>query len=94
MGIVLRAVCFLAATGAIWTGDAWLTEVVAPRQSAPQAIAALNGGDEIAERLRVSQRFRDLTNVSASALTGGAFLLCFATWFGKPRINYIAKERR
>ena len=91
MGIVLRAVSFLVLAGVIWTGDIWLNEVVAPRQSSLHAIAALNGGESEAARVRTYEHYKDAIAVGACALTAAAFLLCIGTYAGKPRITYARR---
>src|SRR3954454_6214475 len=87
VNLPIRVVSFVLLSGAVWSADVWLNETVLPRRSSAQSIAALNGGETEAASLRSSERFKDVVNIGAGALTLGLFSLCLGTYQGKPKLT-------
>jgi hypothetical protein len=94
MNLPVRAVAFLALSGAVWSTDVWLNETVLPTRSSAQSIAALNGGEKEVAYVRSIEHAKDAVTVGAAALTVGLFALCIGTYQGRPKVTYTSSEMK
>ncbi len=75
--MVVRSILFLLLSAAIWAGDRYYYNVVQPTASPQLTIAAMNGGDAEANRLRVASEVNNNVTLLSAGLTLGVAAACF-----------------
>ena len=75
-----RIVVFGVVIAAVWTAETWWLNSRQPGISSALALQQINGGNDVAEKLRAFDAGKDGVQVIAWAATALAAWLCFAPW--------------
>ena len=75
-----RIVMLGVVIAALWAAETWWLNSRQPELSSALALQQLNGGHEVAEKLRAFDAGKDGVQVIAWAATAFAAWVCFAPW--------------
>lgn len=77
--MIKRIIIFAVLVSAIWLGESYYYLSDQPSQSTHDAVAALNGGDEAAGKLRVNDSVKNVPAAIGAGLTCLIAVACFAS---------------
>ncbi len=77
---------------AVWSGEAWYYLSDRPFQGSHDAIAALNGGDAEANRLRVNEAAKNIPTLIGAGLSVLVVVGCFIDLYWYAEVPRLRRE--